>query len=140
LVLEFLDLVARLANSHYISHLMLLQLLKHIQPLLMPTVQEWINDQCFKCIFRHFLVSKHMVLLRQPILELKETKNQTSWPGYERTIPTELPPLVGEVIANFCGERVPRVQCDGSLRPYSRFLDRSRYFFFQVAPQLYSRG
>jgi hypothetical protein len=27
--------------------------------------------------------------------------------------------------------------------PYSRilgFLDRSRYFFFQVAPQLYSRG
>jgi hypothetical protein len=26
------------------------------------------------------------------------------------------------------------------LRPYSQFLNRSRYFFFQVAPQLYSRG
>jgi hypothetical protein len=35
---------------------------------------------------------------------------------------------------------VPRGQRDGSLRPYSRFLDQSRYFFFQVAPQLHSRG
>jgi hypothetical protein len=40
---------------------------------------------------------------------------------HERTIPTEPPPLVGEVIANFCGWRVPRGQRDGSLRPYSRF-------------------
>jgi hypothetical protein len=31
-------------------------------------------------------------------------------------------------IANLCGERVPRGQRDGSLRPYSRFLDRNRYF------------
>jgi hypothetical protein len=46
----------------------------------------------------------------------------------ERTIPTERPPLVGEVIANFCGYRVPRGQRDGSLRPYSRFLDMGRYF------------
>jgi hypothetical protein len=38
----------------------------------------------------------------------------------ERTTPTERPPLVGEVIANFCGKRVPRGQRDGSLRPYSR--------------------
>jgi hypothetical protein len=35
---------------------------------------------------------------------------------------------------------VPSGQCGGFLRPYSRFLDRSRYFFFKVAPQLYSRG
>jgi hypothetical protein len=53
--------------------------------------------------------------------------NSVAWVR-ERTIPTELPPLVGEVIANFCGSRVPRGQRDGSLRPYSRFLDRSRYF------------
>jgi hypothetical protein len=37
----------------------------------------------------------------------------------ERTIPTERPPLVGEVSANFCAWRVPRGQRDGSLRPYS---------------------
>jgi hypothetical protein len=54
----------------------------------------------------------------------------------ERTTPTERPPLVGEVIANFC--LVVSVT-----DPYGRipgFLDRSRYFFYQVAPQLYSRG
>jgi hypothetical protein len=39
----------------------------------------------------------------------------------KRTIPTEWPPLVGEVIANFCGYRVPRGQRDRSLRPYSVF-------------------
>jgi hypothetical protein len=38
----------------------------------------------------------------------------------ERTIPTERPPLVGEVIVNFCGSRMPRGQRDGSLRPCSR--------------------
>jgi hypothetical protein len=41
----------------------------------------------------------------------------------ERTIPTEWPPLVGEVSANFCGYRVPRGQREGSLRPYLGFLD-----------------
>jgi hypothetical protein len=45
----------------------------------------------------------------------------------ERTIPPERPPLVGEVIANLCGERVPRGQLDGSLGRILGFLD-SRYF------------
>jgi hypothetical protein len=36
----------------------------------------------------------------------------------ERSIPTERPPLVGEVSAIFCGYRVSRGQCDGT---YSRF-------------------
>jgi hypothetical protein len=57
----------------------------------------------------------------------------------ERTIPTERPPLVGEVIANFCGYKVPRGQL-GSLRPYSRFYRQEPLFFYQVAPQLFSRG
>jgi hypothetical protein len=55
----------------------------------------------------------------------------------ERTILTERPPLVGEVSANR-GCHVVSVT-----DPYGRnlaFLDRSRYFFLQVAPQLYSRG
>jgi hypothetical protein len=47
---------------------------------------------------------------------------------------------VGEVIANFCGQRVPRGQRDGSLRPYSRFSRQEPLLFYQVAPQLYSRG
>jgi hypothetical protein len=38
----------------------------------------------------------------------------------ERTIPTERPPLVSEVSADFCGYRVPCGQRDGSLWPYSR--------------------
>jgi hypothetical protein len=34
----------------------------------------------------------------------KKTKTKTKGHGvHERTIPTERPPLVGEVIANFCG-------------------------------------
>jgi hypothetical protein len=56
----------------------------------------------------------------------------------ERTIPTERQPLVGEVSANFCGLEGCRVVSVtdpwGGIRG---FLDRSRYFFFQVAPQLY---
>jgi hypothetical protein len=38
----------------------------------------------------------------------------------ERIIPTERPPLVGEVTANFCGYRVPRGHCEWFIRPYSR--------------------
>jgi hypothetical protein len=58
----------------------------------------------------------------------------------ERTIPTERPPLVGEVIANLCGQRVPRGQRDGTLWPYSLFSRQEPLLFYQVAPQLYSRG
>jgi hypothetical protein len=38
----------------------------------------------------------------------------------ERTIPTERPLLVGEVSANFCWQRVPRGQSNGSQQSYSR--------------------
>jgi hypothetical protein len=58
----------------------------------------------------------------------------------ERTIPTERPPLVGEVITNLCGQRVPRGQRGGSLSPYFRFSRLEPLLFYQVAPQLYSRG
>jgi hypothetical protein len=36
--------------------------------------------------------------------------------------------------------RVPRGQHDGSLRPYSRFSRQEPLLFYQVAPQLHSRG
>jgi hypothetical protein len=59
----------------------------------------------------------------------------------ERTIPTERPPLVGEVIANFFADRGCNVVSVTDL--YGRildFLDRSRYFSIKQLPQLYSRG
>ena len=59
----------------------------------------------------------------------------------ELTIPTERPPPVGEVSANFWGYRgvtwsAQRIPTAVNLC----FLDRSRYFFIQAAPQLTSRG
>jgi hypothetical protein len=59
----------------------------------------------------------------------------------ERTIPTERPPLVDKVITNFFVERGCRVV--SVTDPCGRilvFLDRSRFFSLQVAPQLYARG
>jgi hypothetical protein len=59
----------------------------------------------------------------------------------ERTMPTERPPLVGEVCANFFAVRgclvVNPTDSHGSIL---RFLDQNRCYFFQVAPQLYRRG
>jgi hypothetical protein len=58
----------------------------------------------------------------------------------QRTIPTERPPFVGEISANLA-DRGCRVV--SSADPYGRilgFVDRSRYYFFQVAPQLCPRG
>jgi hypothetical protein len=59
----------------------------------------------------------------------------------KRTIPTERPPFVCEVSSNFL--RVEVVAWSAQPIPTAvnfGFLDRSRYFFIQVAPQLSSRG
>jgi hypothetical protein len=59
----------------------------------------------------------------------------------ERSIPTERPPLVGEVSVQLL--RIEGATWLAWRIPYGRvlgFLDRSRYVFFQAAPQLYSRG
>jgi hypothetical protein len=56
----------------------------------------------------------------------------------ERTIPAERPPLVGEVSGKFLRCRV--VSAAHTLGGNLGFLDCSLHFFFQVAPQLYSRG
>jgi hypothetical protein len=67
-------------------------------------------------------------------------KKNTPWPlVWVRNISTERPPLIGEVSDNFWGQCCVVSTTD----PYGCiiwFLDRSRYYFFQVAPQLYSRG
>jgi hypothetical protein len=80
---------------------------------------------------------RHWVFVWKVTLYLR--KNSMAW-VLERTIPTERPPLVGEVSANF-GDRWCRVV--SVTDPHGRiigFLDRSPYFSFQAAPQLYSRG
>jgi hypothetical protein len=62
-------------------------------------------------------------------------KNSVAWVR-EKTLPTERPPRVDDVSAKFA-DRGCRTD------PYGRnldFLGQSRYFFSQVAPQLYSRG
>jgi hypothetical protein len=59
----------------------------------------------------------------------------------QTNIPTERPLLVGEVSANFC--KVESVGWSAQQIPMAvnlGFLDRRRYFFIQVAPQLSSRG
>jgi hypothetical protein len=59
--------------------------------------------------------------------------------GLKRTIPNGRPPLIGEDGANFFADRECRVV--SATDPDGRilgFIDRSRYYFFQVAPQLYS--
>jgi hypothetical protein len=58
----------------------------------------------------------------------------------ERTIPTERPPLVDEVSAKFAESRYHVVSVMDPNGRILDFLDRSRYFFYQVASQLYSRG
>jgi hypothetical protein len=58
----------------------------------------------------------------------------------KRTMLTERPPLVGEVSANLCEQRVLRgLRNEFPTAINLGFLDRSRYFFSQVAPQLSSR-
>jgi hypothetical protein len=58
----------------------------------------------------------------------------------ERTIPTERPPPVSEVIANFL--RIEGATWSAWRIPtdYSRFSRQEPLLFYQVAPQLYSRG
>jgi hypothetical protein len=71
-----------------------------------------INSSCIHYIRRRQLKSSAVIgrYLITPSLLVRK-----------RTIPTERPPLVGQVSANFCGQRVSRGQRNGSLRPLIRF-------------------
>jgi hypothetical protein len=48
--------------------------------------------------------------------------------------------LGAKLVRTFADREMSRGELDVSIRPYFRFTDQSRYFFFQVPPQLYSRG
>jgi hypothetical protein len=58
---------------------------------------------------------------------------QTPWPLVrERTIPTDRPPLVDEMLSTFVDRGVSRGQRGGSPTVVNvSFLDRSRYFSFK---------
>jgi hypothetical protein len=58
----------------------------------------------------------------------------------EQTIATKLPSLVSEVSANLGGRGFRIVSATDPHSCSLDFLDRNRYYFFQVAPQLYSRA
>jgi hypothetical protein len=69
------------------------------------------------------------------------TNKQTPWPESANEL---YRPSDHRLSANLMPTFAERVCCVVSVTdPYGRilgFLDRSRYFFFQVAPQLYLRG
>jgi hypothetical protein len=58
----------------------------------------------------------------------------------EQTTPTERSLLVGEVSAKFADRGSRVISATESHGHILGFLDRSRYYFFEIAPQLYSRG
>jgi hypothetical protein len=72
-------------------------------------------------------------------IQIKTKSNSVAW-VLERTILNERSPLVGEVNASFADRECHVVSATDPYGSILGFLDRSRYFFFQVAPQLYSRG
>jgi hypothetical protein len=57
-----------------------------------------------------------IILCKPCLLKLSNLSNSVALVR-ERTIPTELPPVVGEVNANFADKGVSRGQRSGSLRP-----------------------
>jgi hypothetical protein len=67
--------------------------------------------------------------------------NQTLWPLVrKRTIPTERPPLVDEILMpTFVGRGVSRGQRGGSLTVVNLFSRPEPLLFFQVAPRLSSQ-
>jgi hypothetical protein len=69
------------------------------------------------------------------------TSKQTQWPQSASKLYRKSDRRLSSKLMPTFADRGPSMV--GATEPYSRILDflhRSRYFFFQVAPQLYSRG
>jgi hypothetical protein len=62
------------------------------------------------------------------------------WSVGIQSMPTERPPLVGKVMPTFADRGCRLVSSTDPPGSILGFLDRSRYYFFQVAPQLSPRG
>jgi hypothetical protein len=88
---------------------------------------------------RASILNAELLRLRSP--QFKTNKKHCVARVRKRTIPTQRSPFVGEVSANFL--RIEGCHVVSTAYPYGRnlgFIDPSRYIFFQVAHQLYSRG
>jgi hypothetical protein len=83
----------------------------------------------------HVFLSSHLPLIKQSMIRKKRStsihhKKNSMASVCERTIPTERPPLVGEVNANLCANTsVSRGHRNGFPRPYSR-ISRPQPLFF----------
>jgi hypothetical protein len=72
------------------------------------------------------IVSQSITITANSILLCFNNKDLNSVAlACKRTIQSERPPLVSEVIANFCGYGVLRGQRNRSPQPYSRFVERA---------------
>jgi hypothetical protein len=78
--------------------------------------------------------------IKNYILYLMNNKKNLRGFGPLATVPTERPPLVGELVSTFADRECYVVSATDPPVVSLGFLDRSRYYFFQVAPQLSSRG
>jgi hypothetical protein len=84
---------------------------------------------------------RHRILQMHIFVQYQTKTKQTPWPEpMSKLYPPSNCRLSAKLVSTFAdrGSHVVRVT-----DPYGRilgFLDRSSYFFFQVAPQLYSRG
>jgi hypothetical protein len=89
---------------------------------------------------QYYFTSKQPYHIKR--LQYLSLSDNTLWPLVrKRTIPTDRPPLVSEVSANFL--RTEGIAWSVQWIPTAvniGFLDWSRYFSIQVAPQLSSRG
>jgi hypothetical protein len=72
---------------------------------------------------------------------LTQTSTRTPWPesASELHRPSDRS-LSAKLVSTFADRRCHVVRVMNSYGRILGFLDRSRYYFFQVAPQLYSRG
>jgi hypothetical protein len=75
---------------------------------------------------------------QKPLQNHNMKENSVAW-VCERTISAEQPPLV-KLVPTFVQRECYMVSVTDTYDRILGFLDRSCYFFFQVAPQLYSRG
>jgi hypothetical protein len=102
-----------------------------------PPKRHYISTRFYipKDITIHCSRHEHLQLYKLDV----NNKNSVAWVR-ERTIPIERPLLVGEVSATFADRGCHVVRVTNPYGHILAFLDQSRYFFFQLAPQLYSRG
>jgi hypothetical protein len=125
-------------SAVYITVLKTIFILSHVYTS-SPTTT-WVLSQMFHCMLcfvslSHTHTHAHTYTHAHAQANKNKLRGQSQWTNFTERATT----ACRRSNAKFCSLRVPRGQRDG---PHDRnlgFLDRMRYFFFQVPPQLYSR-